>query len=64
MGHFPDWYLLTVGVAVSVTGLLSILLLCLIVSAAIIDKATRLLKLHNCFIAFMVQWVREKEPKS
>lgn len=59
----PSWYIWTVTLAVLLVGMLGIALLCLLASAAILDRIMRLVQLHDCFIDFMVGWVRQRHER-
>jgi uncharacterized membrane protein len=59
----PEWYIWTVSVFVAATALLGLLALCLLASAALVDKIMWLLKLHDCFLDFMVQWIRKRHQE-
>lgn len=59
----PLWYVRAVTGMVGIVGLIGVFLLCLLASAALIDRMTHLFGLHECFIDFMCKWIRERHKQ-
>lgn len=52
-----------IAALIAVVGVLGVVLLCMWVSAYMLERILRLAKLYHCFFDFMVAWVRSRHDK-